>query len=76
MQNVTITEAPNELNGQISVLFVFLAGWQKDKYASSWEVSEQIHYCFITNNQAGFAGCQLSQCELPGNSQKVFQIKS
>ena len=64
-------EAPHELNCQISVLLVFIADWQKNIYASSWEVPEPIHCCFITKIIARFADCQL--CKLTWlTNQKMF----
>ena len=70
-----IMEVPDELIGQIAVVFAFPADYQNNnRYASIWEVSEKIHYCIITNNVAGLAGCHLSQCELAGNSEQVFKI--
>ena len=47
---------------------------KKNRYASSWEVSEQIHYCFITKIRARLADCQLLQSELAGKSEQVFQF--
>ena len=71
-----LTEAPNEFIGQISVLFAFLAGWQKrtDIYISSVEILEQTHYGFITSDLAASADFHLSQSELAGNSEQVFQF--
>ena len=47
---------------------------KKNRYTSSWEVSEQIHHCFITKILARLAHCQLSQSELAGKSEQVFQF--
>ena len=49
---------------------------KKSRYASCWELSEQIHYCFKTGDLAGLACCQLSHSELAGNSEQVFNFKS
>ena len=47
---------------------------KQNRYSSSWEVSEQIHYCFIKDKFSGLAGWQLSQGQLAGNSEQVFQF--
>ena len=69
-------EAPDELACQISVLLVFLAGWQKTTYAYIWEVSEQIHCCFITLILAELAGCHLAKVSWLAKLNRFFNCKS
>ena len=72
---VLFTEAPDEFTDKISVLYAFYSWLAKqNRSSSSWEVSEQIHYCFIKDEFSGLAGWKLSQSQLAGNSEQFFQF--